>query len=126
MWGLFHLNVPHTQKDDKSRPIFNLRGLNHYIRTTHFKMEGIQSVRDSLQEVDWLTQIDLKDVYFAVPIHRDHQKFLQFILRDRVFQYTSSLWFPYCTMSLYEAPQTSLGLPAGGKGFAVLYTCTCT
>lgn len=42
MWGLFHLNVPHTQKDDKSRPIFNLRGLNHYIRTTHFKMEGPQ------------------------------------------------------------------------------------
>lgn len=58
--------------DGKLTPVINLRDR----RMLHFKMEGIQSAIDILQESDWFTRINLKDVYFAVPIHNDHQRFL--------------------------------------------------
>ena len=47
-------NLPCPKKDGGSRPVINLRPLNHYIRYQHFKMEGIHVVRGSLQSGDWM------------------------------------------------------------------------
>ena len=41
-------------------------------------MEGIHIMRDLLKEDDWLTKVDLKDVYFMVPIHYIDRKYLCF------------------------------------------------
>ncbi len=57
----------------------NLKALNDFVETVHFKMEGLHTLRDLLKQGDWLAKVDLKDAYFAIPIRRDHQKFLQFM-----------------------------------------------
>lgn len=75
------------KRDGKWRPVINLRELNRFIRTAHFKMEDIQSVRDLLLESDWLTRIDLKDAYFSVPVHTDRQKFLRFRWQNTSYQF---------------------------------------
>ena len=51
-------------------------------------MEGIQTLKDLLGQGDWLTKVDLKDAYFAVPIHHAHQKYLQFQLQGKTFRFT--------------------------------------
>ena len=64
------------KKDGKFRPVVNLRPLNRCIQYRHFKMEGIYIVRDLLRRGDYMTRIDLKDAYFALPVH-----FLQVLLQ---------------------------------------------
>ena len=76
------------KKDGSHRPIIDLRELNRFIFWEHFKMEGIHLVKDLLQENDWLVKLDLKDAYFAIPIHRDHRHYLQFRWRGRTYQFS--------------------------------------
>ena len=75
------------QKGGKHRPVINLRPLNRFLVYQHFKMEGIQLVRDLLQREDWLTRIDLKDTYFAVPIHQKHRKYLRFMWKGKAYEF---------------------------------------
>ena len=65
--GGFCLNlflVP--KKDSGQRPVINLKALNSFVQTEHFKMEGIHTLRDLVNPE---AKVDLKDAYFAVPIH---------------------------------------------------------
>ena len=92
------VDSPHTQgflsrvflvpkKDGSQRPVINLRQLNQFVIWEHFKMENIHLVEHLIQEGDWMVKIDLKDAYFAVPIHRDHQQWLRFHWRDQDYQF---------------------------------------
>lgn len=51
-------------------------------------MEGIYTLRVLLVQNDWLAKLDLEDIYFTVPIHQDHQKFLQFVVEQVHYQFT--------------------------------------
>ena len=80
--------------------MINLRLLNRSVKAEHFKIEGMHIVWDLLQEGDWMTRFDLKDAYFAIPIHKHHQKYLQFRWKNQSYQFQS---LPF---SLSTAPQT--------------------
>lgn len=41
-------------------------------------MQDLDTVRFLLRKGDWLFEIDLKDAYLTVPIHRSHGKFFRF------------------------------------------------
>ena len=70
------------KKSGEWRPIINLRPLNGYIRPKHFRMETLSTVLQTLSQGWWATSLDLKDAYLHVPIHANHQMFLQFIYQN--------------------------------------------
>ena len=45
--------------------MISLRALNSSIPYSHFKMEGFHLLKDLLRENDFVSNVDLKDVYFA-------------------------------------------------------------
>ena len=75
------------KKDGGQRPVINLKSLNKFVYTEHFKMEGIHILRDLLRAGDWMTKVDLKDAYFMVPIHEEDRAFLKFSFKERTYQF---------------------------------------
>lgn len=69
------------------RSVINLRDLNFYVVYRHFKMEGIDLLRDVLQDLDWMVKLDLKDAYFTIPMGMKSQTFLQFRWKGQIYQF---------------------------------------
>ena len=59
----------------KFRMILDLSLLNEDVHKRHFKMQHLDVAIDMLQRGDFLASIDLKDVYYTIPVHPEHQKF---------------------------------------------------
>lgn len=75
------------KKSGGMRPIINLKPLNRFIETIHFKMETLQTVLNLIQEGYFLISMDLKDAYFSIPIHLLHRKYLRFIWRNQTYEF---------------------------------------
>lgn len=75
------------KKGGGQRPVINLKHLNSFVKTEHFKMENIQMLKDLLRAGDWMAKIDLKDAYFMVPIADEHKKLLRFPYRGSIYQF---------------------------------------
>ena len=76
------------KKDGSMRPIINLRNLNRFVTYRHFKMETLEFALTLLRPNCFLASIDLKDAYFTIPIAPNHQKYLRFLWRDKLWQFT--------------------------------------
>ena len=50
--------------------------LVHY---KHFKMESTNNIINLIKPNVSMTSVDLKDAFFSVPIHNDHQKYFKFV-----------------------------------------------
>ena len=51
------------EKGSGQRPVVDLKCLNHYVKTEHFKMEDLHLLPDLLQAQEWMVKLDLKDAY---------------------------------------------------------------
>ena len=69
-------------------PVINLKPLNQFVQRIHFKMENIQMAMNFVSLGDYMVSLDLKDAYFSVPILRPHCKYLRFIWRDQIYEFT--------------------------------------
>ena len=77
------------KKDGGWRPIINLKSLNAYLMTPHFKMEGIQSLKDTLVTGDFMVKLDLKDAYLSIPMSKQAYRYLRFAWVGKVFEFSS-------------------------------------
>ena len=75
------------KKDGGQRPVINLKALNKFVHTEHFKMEGIHILKDLLRAGDWMAKVDLKDAYFMIPIHEEDRAFLKFSFKEHTYQF---------------------------------------
>ena len=69
------------------RPVINLRPLNMYLRTQHFKMDSMKTVLSLVQKGDYAFSLDLADAYLYLPIFPKHRKFLRFCVNQQVYQF---------------------------------------
>lgn len=77
-----------VQKENgEFRPVINLRALNRFLGKESFKIEGLQIVRSFVQPGDFFMKLDIKDAYYAVPIHSSHRKYLRFVYLNRVYEF---------------------------------------
>ena len=51
-------------------------------------MEGLETVKNLIREGDWMVKLELKGANLTVPILRAHQKFLRFVWRKKIFQFS--------------------------------------
>ena len=84
------------KKDGGQRPVINLKALNKFVKSEHFKMEGLHTVKALLQKEDWMIKIDLKDAFFMIPIAPQFRHLLLFKQEAVSFQF-NCLPFGLCT-----------------------------
>ena len=74
--------------DNKFRLIHDLRFLNGHCEKFKFKQEDIRVVQQIIKPKDFLTSIDLKDGFFHIKVHPDHQKYLSFQFDNAYYSFT--------------------------------------
>ena len=76
------------KKNGTFRMILNLKDFNKWVHYNHFKMDSIQTCVQLMKPYCYMGSIDLKDAYFSIPIHKDHQKYLKFCWKNTLYQFT--------------------------------------
>ena len=69
------------------RPVINLKALNRFLPKETFRMEGLHTARSLLRRGDFMMKLDLKDAYYAVPIHPESRKYLRFQYEGTTFEF---------------------------------------
>ena len=75
------------KRDGSYRIILNLKQLSKHIEYEHFKIKSFQSVLNIIKPNCWMASVDLKDAFYMVPIHPDHQKFLKFKWQEHCYTF---------------------------------------
>ena len=73
---------------DSFRPILHLKKLNEFVPYVHFKMETINSILTMITPGCYMAKIDIKDAFYSIPILPEHQKYLKFFFRGKLYQFT--------------------------------------
>ena len=76
-----------SKSDGSLRVILNLKKLNKFAATEHFKMDTLQNVVNMIRPNAYFASIDLKDAFYSVPIHVHSQKYLKFVWKGNVFKF---------------------------------------
>lgn len=82
-----------------TRLILNLKCLNKFIHTEHFKMEDIRTLCKLISKNDFMCTIDLKDAYFLIPVNNDDKRYLRFYFKNNIYEF-NCLCFGLCTAPL--------------------------
>ncbi|WAQ94975.1 LOW QUALITY PROTEIN: hypothetical protein MAR_007446 [Mya arenaria] len=68
--------------------ILNLKSLNESVEYIHFKMESLHAAVRLITPGCFMALIDLKDAYYTVNVSEEFRKYLRFIWRGQLYQYT--------------------------------------
>ena len=77
-----------TKKDGSIRLILNLRKLNEEVVYHHFKMETLQHAIQSMSPGCFMASVDLKDAYYSIPVCIEDRKYLRFLWKGALYQFT--------------------------------------
>nr|WP_253308900.1 reverse transcriptase domain-containing protein [Rickettsia endosymbiont of Ceutorhynchus assimilis] len=87
--GQFVSKIFLTPKPDGSqRFILNLKYLNNYINTGHFKLEDHKTVIKLIYKNCFMATLDLKDAYFLLSVNKTHRKYLRFQFNNSLYEFT--------------------------------------
>jgi hypothetical protein len=86
---LCSLLFPVPKKSGDDRWVLDLRLFNEHIIKRHFRLEGVNEVRQILRPNDWLASIDLSEAYLHVPVNRRHRRFLAFQANGQRYRFAS-------------------------------------
>lgn len=89
---VFLVPKPNGQK----RFILNLKNLNKFIKTSHFKMEDYRTSSKLMSQNCYMASVDLKDAYFLVNVIKSQRKYLRFQYKDTLYEF-NCLPFGLCT-----------------------------
>ena len=76
------------KNDGSHRVILNLKQFNTFVEYHYFKMDTLDAVLKMMKPRCFMTSVDLRDAYYTVPVHSEHQKFLKFMFNGILYQYT--------------------------------------
>ena len=74
--------------DGSFRMILNLKKFNECVSYEHFKMEHFSFVTDLIEENCYMASIDLSNAFYSVPIHKNYRKFLKFMWKGQLYNFT--------------------------------------
>ena len=77
-----------TKSDGSYRMILNLKRFNKFVAYKHCKLESFQDVLTMVTPGVWMGSVDLKDAYYSIPVHKEHQKYLKFYFEGDYLQFT--------------------------------------
>ena len=77
-----------SKKDGGHRMILNLKNLNLYSNKIHFKMDTLNTIIKLVEKDCFMASIDLKDAYYSVPIAKSDRKYLRFLWKGKLYQFT--------------------------------------
>ena len=78
-----------TPKSDGGyRMILNLKRLNETIDKKKFKMQTLSSILCLIKPNMFMSKLDIKDAYYSIPVKVEHQKYLKFEHRNKLYKYT--------------------------------------
>ena len=75
------------KSDGTFRPIIDLKKLNLFLDIPSFKMETLLPIVAAFQPQEWVTKIDLKDVYHHILVHVDIRKYFRFVIAGKTYQF---------------------------------------
>lgn len=76
------------KSDGSKRLILDLKELNKFVQTEHFKLENRKTVVNLISKGCFLATIDLKDAFHAVSVAEADRKFLRFRFNNILYEYT--------------------------------------
>lgn len=91
----------------KQRFVLNLKKLNSFIATDHFKMEDIRTAVKLMPDNGFIASLDLKDAYFLIPFHEESRKSTILVEKSDIRMDVHSIWAEYSTLAIYKDYETS-------------------
>ena len=76
------------KSDGSYRFVINLKKLNKFVKTSHFKMEDGKTASLLLSKNDFLRKLDLQNAYYSFPIHESCRKYLRFEFNSQLYEFT--------------------------------------
>ena len=72
------------KSDNSNRLILNLKKRSKYMTYIQFKMDTLYSILQLIKPNCFLISLDMKDVYYSVPIKEEHLKYLKNMEQNRL------------------------------------------
>jgi hypothetical protein len=77
------------KKNGTWRPVINLHQLNLCLEIPTFTMESANKIATTITQNEWATSLDLTDGYFHVLMAPHCRKYLRFVVKGKVYQFTA-------------------------------------
>ena len=87
--------------DGSSRLILNLKKLNNFVETYHFKLEDVRTAQKLMLPRCYMATLDLKDAYYLIPIAKEDRKYLRFYFQSELFEFTTLPFGLSCAPYIY-------------------------